>query len=587
MKRFTLYTCSILLFIVVSSCDKVIDVKPDNIVSSSQIFSTVKTVKAAIASLYSDTQFEPFEYGPGFWQFETEMTGLTAGANYSLHPNIVGDGTSLGWWVPGYKAVRDINKFIAGLEKSNFSEEQEKKWLGEALFLRAYAYFSLAKRYGGVPIITKVQTYTGDNLGMLQVSRDKEKKVYDFISTELDSAVTLLGETSTPGRANKYVALALKSRAMLFAASEAENAQVRLNGVVGIPSQYADKYWTESFKASKRIIKSGKYSLYDKYPGDPAKNFQQLFLDVDNNPGVILAEYFKYPQKTTAYDLDRLPFEYASPHQYSSQDAPTLQLVEAFNYVDGSKGTLKIKNKNGKSIEYKNPLDLFKNKDPRLFATVMLPFSKWRGNVVHIRRGIITAAGDTLTSNSYSTLYKGMHIIGASGPGGAVTQLTGFLMRKYMNPAYPPSRVFGGSDQPWIIFRLGGILINYAEAAVELGKKSEAQWAINKLHDRAGMNLIKKPSEVTISMVHHEALVELFGEHKYYWDMKRWRIADKVLNNYYKKALYPFYVYPDHAYVFTTAKVAYPMTFDPRQYYLKIPAGEINTNPNLKQNPGY
>src|SRR5699024_11077674 len=107
----------------------------------------------------------------------------------------------------------------------------------------------------------------------------------------------------------------------------------------------------------------------------------------------------------------------------------------------------------------------------------------------------------------------------------------------------------GSSTQPWIAFRWGGVLLNYAEAATELGRTGDAAKAINKIHKRAGMSLVK-PGQVTIKTVRHERKVELFGESKYYWDMRRWHIIDEVLNNYYVEALYPYYVYPDKAYVF-------------------------------------
>jgi len=593
MKKVILYLSTVVFVGIVGvSCNKVLNVKPQNIVTGSQILSSKKSVQAELATLYSQMPLEDFNFHAhntyhGYTNGWLEvLSGLTMENKDHNINSIPGDGTWLEWWNQGYSSVRQINKFIASVKKSKkFSKQQLDQWLGEALFIRAYDYFGLVKRYGGIPLITHVQNYTGNNLTKLQVPRNKEKKIYDFISTELDSAATLMGPTSPAGRANKYVALALKSRVMLFAASEAEYAPVQMNGLLGIPSSDADQYWKQAYNAANKIIQSGQYSLYDKYPNDRAKNFDQLFLHAKDNPEVIFAKYYQYPQKVHHFDLWRLPYEYRSPHGYSSDDAPTVQLLQAFDYKDGSNGKLKIKNSQGQRIEYKNPLDLFKNKDPRLFATAILPFSKWKGKVVHVRAGIIDN-GDTITTNNFNDTYKGMNVIGASGIGGGEVSSTGMYMRKHLNPNYPASRVNSGSATPWIAFRLGGVLLNYAEAAAELGKMGDAARAINKLHARAGIAPVK-PSQVTVNTVRHEDKVEEVDENKYYWDMRRWRIADKVLDNYYCKALYPFYNYQDKAYVFKTVKVGYSETFQPRMYYEKIPSGEISKDPKLKQNPGY
>jgi hypothetical protein len=499
--------------------------------------------------------------------------------------SVPGDGTWLEWWDDGYSAIRHVNKFIKNVKNADYSEQQINQWLGEAMFLRAYDYFGLVKRYGGVPLITSVQKYTGDNLSDLQVARDKEKKIYDFISTQLDSAATLMGATSPAGQANKYVALALKSRAMLFAASEAEYGKVQLNGLLGIPAKYADQYWKQAYNAAKKIMESDEYSLYSAFPNDPAKNFNQLFLHAKNNPEVIWAKYFKYPQKTHQWDLYRLPFEYESPDGYSSDDGTSIRLVEAFNYKDGSNGKLKVKNTQGKYIEYKNPMDLYKNKDPRMFATVIVPFSKWKDKVVHVRAGIIDN-GKTITTGKLNELYKGMHVIGASGIGGGEVSSTGYYMRKHMDPTMPAAQALDGNDTPWIEYRLGGVLLNYAEAAAELGKFKDATDAINKIHARVDMPKLKS-SQVTLQTIRHERLVELFTENKYYWDMKRWRIADKKLNNYVAEGIYPYYKWEDKAYIFKKVKVGYSETFYPKMYYQEIPKDEISKDPNLIQNPGY
>src|SRR5690606_21358838 len=140
-----------------------------------------------------------------------------------------------------------------------------------------YYYFDLARRYGGMPIIEEVQTFD-NNLEELKVPRNKEEEVYDFILQELNAAIEGLPDTwdaNNGNRATKLVAQALKSRAMLHAASIAQYGTVQLNGLVGVPRGKADLYYTESMNASKVIMDSEVYSLYtsaydpESKSGDP------------------------------------------------------------------------------------------------------------------------------------------------------------------------------------------------------------------------------------------------------------------------------------------------------------------------------
>lgn len=108
--------------------------------------------------------------------------------------NNIGDGTWTQYW--GYNNVRNVNEFIAKLLAAKANENLIKTLSGEAKFIRAFHYFAMVKRYGGVPIITKVQQYDGNNIGELQAPRNTEKEVYDFIAADLDEAAAALPETN-------------------------------------------------------------------------------------------------------------------------------------------------------------------------------------------------------------------------------------------------------------------------------------------------------------------------------------------------------------------------------------------------------
>lgn len=584
---------ALLLGVGMISCDdKRLDIPPLNILTADEVFRSESAITAYMASLYNSLPMEDFNFFP----VSNALSNNTDEAitSFGDERNGIGDGTWTPWW--GYNNVRNVNDLMARLPDAAVSDLTKKTLMGEAYFIRAYYYFAMVKRYGGVPIIKEVQNFTGDNLSELQVKRDKEEDVYDFIASDLDSAALLLGESNEKGRATKYAALALKSRAMLYAASSARYGQVMLNGVLGIPSQEAGKYWQAAYDAARAVMESGKYSLYNKYP-DRTDNFASLFLDQDN-PEIILARYFSYPDKTHGYDCWYLPFGVRGPDGYSSRMCPTLEAVEQFEYMDGSPGKLKISDASGQPIYYQDPTDLFKDKDPRCQATVIVPFSDWQGSVIDVQAGIYDQ-GTKWEAGDYSALYNvsthkpdnangTLHIVGLSGLGGNEKTQTGFYIRKYLDPTLDRSRAtYGGSDQQWIDLRYGEVLLNYAEAAVELGKIADAKTAINKIRERAGIRLLDD-AEVTRDRVRHERLVELAFENQRWWDYRRWHLSDKLFNNTRFHQIKPYYDVQKKAYRFEEGIAGrFPKTFDPKIYHERIDPAEIAKDPNLIQNPNY
>lgn len=583
MKKIIRSVVILLVFpLALFSCKHALDIDPQNILSSKDVFSNESAIEAYLATLYDNIPLQDLNFQLTGISYMSELSGESINNAYRWK-NTVGDGTWLQWW--GYGEVRDVNEFIANIKSGNLSGEQKNQLVGEARFIRAYYYFELVKRYGGVPLITVVQNFNGNNLDSLKVPRNTEKQVYDFVSTELDTAAQLMGPGSPEqGRANKYAAYALKSRAMLYAASEAAYGSLQLNGLIGMPADHAGEYWQQAYDAAKKVIDSGNYSLYEKYPDDKTANFANLFLDTNNNPEVIFARYYHYPEKTNSWDFRARP----KPENGGHVD-PTLELAETFEYIDGSDGKLKITDSQGQPIEYKDPTDLFKNKDPRFAATILYPFSSWPTGMVEIRAGIIDN-GQTITAGNYNNLYQGMHIIGDHGIGGNLgNSPTGFYVRKYLDPSYTEedASVSKGGVQPYQELRYGEILLNYAEAAMELGEVEEAKDAANQIRSRAGIVELTT-ADMTKDVIRHERQVELaFEGGQRYWDIRRWHIADKLISNTKYTALYPYYVFEDDAYIFKAEKVGFSLTFYPNLYYEKIPASEISKNSKLIQNPNY
>jgi starch-binding outer membrane protein, SusD/RagB family len=582
------------LLLILNSCEEKLDIAPLNILTAEQVFASEDAVVAYLASLYNYMQKEDFGFAPASFLSNTTDEAINC---FTDQGSNIGDGTNDGAWQ--YNYVRYVNDLIVKIQPAKLANAFKTTVLGEAYFLRAYYYFTMVKRYGGVPIIKNVQNYTGDNLDELQVFRDKEQDVYDFIASDLDSAALLLPPSNGVGRATKGAAYALKSRAMLFAGSIARYGSLQLDGILGIPAADANKYFQSAYDAANAVIALNKYSLYNK-SADKVANFQNLFLDkTTGNTEQILSEYYLYGYKTHTWDCMVIPFGIRGPNGFSSRINPTLDVVEQFEYVNGSPGTLNIGTPSS-PVFYTNAPDLFANKDPRLLASVIVPFSTFKGNIIDIQSGLYDLG--VKVEGAYTALYNPVthkidattgtiHVGGMSGPAGSETTQTGFNMKKYLDPNLAQSLVTNsgttGSTQPWMMLRYGEVLLNYAEAAVELGRITDARIKVNEIRTRAGIALLND-GDITVARVRKERNNELAFENHRWYDLRRWRQSDVLLNNWWPRMLKTYYDLQQQKYRFETGNAGrYAKTFNPRVYYERIPPSELTLNPNLVQNPGY
>ena len=162
-----------------------------------------------------------------------------------------------------------------------------------------------------------------------------------------------------------------------------------------------------------------------------------------------------------------------------------------------------------------------------------------------------------------------------------------------MNPTAGSNNTGSVSTQPWIEIRYAEVLLNRAEAAVELGTNlNDAFNCINQIRERAGADLLASQGDLNIDVVRKERRKELAFEGKTYWDLRRWRIIHLEQNNTKWRTLSQFYSYVDDKYFLDpkyqeTRAYNYIYTFNQNGYYQQIPTNEITRNPNCKQNPGY
>lgn len=580
------------------SCDY-LDVPPINIIQDDAIFNSESGITSYMTTLYYDLPIEDFRYTQqGFnvsGKGQGRLPNVSGEAMCSSSDDIstIGDGTWWGCW--DYGKIRRVNYFLKNFPayKSNFQNTVlADAWMGEAHFIRAYCYFAMVKRYGGVPILREPQEYVGD-IESLKVPRDTEKACYDFIVEDLDKAFRLLPDNEEilgKGRATKYAALALKSRAMLYAGSIARYGTVDLNGLVGIDKALANDYFELAYKAVKELEKSKKFSLYRKN-SDKEKNFAELFL-AEDSPENIFCKYFQRNVNAHGWDVYFVPYQYRG-NGFSSNMNPTLEFVEMFEHKDGTPANFAER---AKDTYFDDPSELFQNMDARFGGSIIYPNAIFKGEPCSIQKGLIIEDGSKKenATNYEEAVYTAndgqvYHIVGKSGSGNYSGNMTGFFMRKYLNENMPQSEVIENySEQHWIEFRYAEALLNGAEAAVEMGQHlDDALLWINDIRSRADIKQLSL-SDLTVDKVRHERRIELAFENHTYWDLRRWRIADKEIETKQYTGLCPYFDINKQKYIFEeVAANKYYYTFDVKMYYERIPDGEIAKNEKLKQNPYY
>lgn len=623
-----IYGLAISLSLGTVACNDFLDLPPINKITDKDIFGSEAGIEAYMVTLYNRLPIEDFNYGSesGFNNWVGGCFVPALSCDEAMHcewPHEIfgptGNGAWNQWWA--YDNVRNVNQLIQELENTKlFTPEKKTELLGEAYAIRAWYYFGMAKRYGGVPIIKVPQQYDPSDPSVLLVNRSTEEDTYNFILEDLDNAIEMLPAVRTSAekyRINKYAAAALKSRAMLFAASIAKYGAYDKNGLVGFDNPAkAEKYYKEVIKAVDEVRKGG-YSLY-RGNADKVRNYQEMFWIKGDCPEVIFVKKYEYPDKAHNWDLWNQPWGYRYPEGYGSRLSPTLDLVEAFPMTDGTSGEFRtnsegwIVDENSQILEVKNRTDLFKGRDSRLYATILIPGAEWtsaKGDVsgiIDVKRGIVELNGQKVSvlkeggSFTDQISYRdpvtkqdtSLYVIGKQGVGGtSESTVTGLYIKKFLyegNATQDPKHTSG--EQDWFEFRYAEILLNYAEAAAELATMGVSEYEangltyLNDVRDRAGVDAA---DALTVNLVRNERRIELMYENHRFWDIKRWRDAERLMTNKKMKGLYPYYVANNQTWIFKKLEVGNVHDFKPYLYYIRINDDQRSRNPGIEQNPGY
>lgn len=619
------YLLLIVLVFIGTGCDHhdFLNREPKSVLLEDQVWSNPDLVRSALGDLYDRIpEFQELEQYENFANFDEAFPSRNGHYWRVQNQNYAYD--SWNYW--NYEYMHDINLFITRGENSDeISAGDKERFLAEARFLRANTYFELAKRMGGVPLLTDTLYYEmGDDPSHLHHPRATEAEVYDFILEELDDvAENLPRDPDVKSRATWGTAVALKSRVALYAGSIANHGQstpsVSLpGGEVGIPAERAEGYYQQALDAATLLIESGEYSLYEQLPEDLETNFAQLFLDKNGNPEVIFVKDYLVQSETTQYTVNNQPQSLKEEAAVAGFLNPSLNLVQSFEKLDNTFEPLEDRDPNtGEFIRYDNPGEIFEDRDARLGGTIILPGSQFKGLDLDIWAGYMLPDGEFVSGSSFgqrNTLpgeSTATQVVGSDGP---IDQLelgtqTGFYVRKYLDPNPAAGRIGTGSDVWWVRMRLAEVYLNGAEAAFELGDNNLAAEYMNRVRERAGLTIELQPGDITFDRIVHERKVELAFEGHQLWDMKRWRLAHRVWNGSSVAlpedpgqadapstriyGLWPYQIHDpgnsDHGqWIFREvipSVVTNAHQFRLGNYYSRIDSDVMSNNPELVQNP--
>ena len=516
-------------------------------------------IKNMVFDVYAQVYNNEFESNSAYF-----LAGATDEAQYALETGAVNNYVNGGWsaanpysrtWSKCYTAIADANMFLEKLAQADISSWQYnpdyRNWVQqlelfpyEVRFLRAYFYFELFRSYGDVPLVTTTLTNAEANT----ITRTPADEIVKFIVEEIDEIAPYLPVSyvtevnSEVGRATRGAALALKARTLLYAASPLFN-----------PTNDQSR-WAAAAEACKVILDNAatwglKLSAYGSLWGHDAFYNPELIF------GLGRGEF-------NSFEMANYP---VGVENGSSGNCPTQTLVDQYEYQEGGQ-TFGERYPGSIDLASVNP---YEGLDPRFALTVVKNGDEWPTNGSQ-KKAIETFNGGFNASPKY----------------GATP--TGYYLKKYVDGAC----VTTADNQTtrrhtWILFRLGEIYLDYAEAVFNAtGSAKDATFgmtaneAINVLRKRSDIQMpeFTEDGEAWVARYERERLVELAFENHRFWDVRRWKKGAQYFQTIQVANI-------SAGLQLTRATVS--RQWDEKYNFYPIPQSELKKNPNLTQNAGW
>jgi len=617
-----------------------LDIVPDNVATIDYAFRLRSQAEKYLYTCYSylpklaDIGSNPaLLSGDEIWYFYPYQTVTAAppdnweiarGNQNKINPYLdYWTGTNRG--KPLFQAIRDCNTFLANIGNVPGMDEMEKdRWKSEVMFLKAYYHWFLLRMYGPIPITDQnMPIFSGPD--EVKVYRQPVDSCFNYIVNLIDSSLAGLPaqidvQYNEMGRVTKVIALALKARILVTAASPLFNGNhdydnfVDNKGTHLFNSKYDPDKWKRAEAACKEAVDACEAGGYHLYHFNPAVNTYALSPDMQTQMDIRNAVCEKWNseiiwgstnsmatsiQRWAQANIDPSVTNTANARPYSSY-APTMRIAEMFYTKNG------VPIDEDKTWDYTRRFDLDTatkddryeiqpdyvtaylnfNREPRYYADLGFDGGIWYGQGRN---------NDTAT----------WHVEGRVGQYSGKTRntmysITGYYAKKlvnFLNVIEVPDGLYDIQGYPWPVIRLADLYLLYSEALNEAeGPGSEALKWIDLVRERAGIPSVERawadyardPQEYTTQaglrkIIHQERLIEMAFEGERFWDLRRWKEAETTMN----KPIYGWNVEQSDPIYYYQQVLLFNKKFEKKDYFWPIPDHEIILNPNLVQNPGW
>ena len=610
IKKIIIPLCSVIL---VTSCNKdFLNTQPLDKAAAASTWSDASLSEMFITDLYNGIQEGYLQQNSLDDQTDNCLFnfGRQAINESAISPSSTGDVKGTMEWGSMYSRIRAANLSIENLGTASIPAEVVSRLKGESYFMRAYYYSQLLRYYGGVPLIKT--TYTLNDTTFAKARNTYEECVNSIIG-DCDSAALLLnGLTMPAGRANKTAAMALKSRVLLYAASDihdkakATEKSSLVGGfanyeLLGYTSGSQSARWEAAKTAAKAVLDLGNaYKLDLTEPQSAADaSADHTKLSLSRGGAEVEAYFGKYYINAATddwgawYPRNNMPNGY---HGWSSVE-PTQNLVDSYEMMDGT--PFDWDNADHAAAPYEN-------RDPRFYSDVFYDGGAWKprttdGAAIDPFGELQFGTYQVGTGGGVTTPYFGIDTRNSSIENWNGTR-TGYVIKKFMDPNPAIVDMNQKQEVPTILLRQTEIVFNYIEACLETEDEATAREWLNKIRFRAGLPATEKSGEALVALYRNERNVEMLLEDQRFFDTRRWMIAPETLGQKVRIMVITGTLKPGKTvttYRYNKENYSYDYhvqdlesgvenrTWLDKIYFPPINKDEMNKNNKLIQNPGY
>jgi starch-binding outer membrane protein, SusD/RagB family len=584
---------TVLLWVIVlltaGGCEKYLDQVPNDRITIEQVFQKKGPSEQYLANVYNyiNDDYSQWDGNPWGANVDELVTSWTKYAPYSLNiGNISAGATSFDTWGNYYKGIRSATYFMNHIDKNVEilalnGQQQIDQYKAEARFLRAYFYFLLMRQYGPVVIIGETEIPADASAEAMQLPRSPYDSCVDYVVSELDKAAAGLpripsnnGQASDIeyGRATVGMALAVKARLLLYAASPLYNGNADYAGFKNLngTASYDVNKWEKAADAAKAVIDLNLYSLYKDAGGDPIKSYQGIGLQAWNAEQI----FNRKNNNMSAWDVHCMPRQAGGWNGVGVSQ----EQIDAYFMSDGKPiGESSLYSESGfTTVNGVQIFNMYINREPRFYASITYNNSMFQGGNMQSAKAISFYASSPNGKNGHPTDWS----------------KTGYLVRK--NVATQTNDGSGGNGtkyaRPECLFRLGEVYLNYAEALNEYDPgNADILKYLNLIRTRVNVpeygsaNLPIPGSQADMrTRIWQERRVELAFETHRWFDTRRWKIAAQVMGS-----MHGMNINKDDNSFYTRVVASEHLFRSPASYWFPISQYDMDRSKLVVQNPGW